>query len=301
MSANHVEADRGVVCPPFDLVRATVGDWETVQRWAAAEGRNPSVGDTRLFMAKDPKGFRVGHQDSRLVSSVSVVRYDDFYAHIGHLLVAPDLDAVDYRRATFTAAVQLAKERAIGLDADPDQLDFYHGHGFEPAWRAIRYQGRPSPYPRTSPHVDLYQRQDRIPTAAMDAAVFPAQRHAFAIGFAALPGRYAVVYRTRNVVQGYGVLRPAHHGIRIGPVYADSEIAAAALLGALCDRACQLNASTVAIDVPDNNPTAMALAEAFGLHHDSETTRMYRPGRNGVPPAKSSDQTCFALTSLELG
>lgn len=301
MSTSHVATDREAACPPFDLVRATVGDWETVQRWAAAQGRSLGIGDSRLFMAKDPKGFRVGHQDGRLVSSVSVVRYDDFYAHVGHLLVAPDLDAADYRRATFTAAMQLTKERAVGLDAVPDQIDFYRGHGFEPAWRAIRYRGRPSPHPRPNPHVGLYQRQDRIPTAAMDAAVFPAPRHAFAIGFAALPGRYALVYRTRNVVQGYGVLRHAHHGMHIGPIYADSEIAAIALLGALCDRACQLNASTVTIDVPDNNPTAMALAEACGLNHDSETTRMYHPGRHGVPPATSSDQTCFAVTSLELG
>lgn len=300
MSTNHVATDRDAFCPPFDLVRATVGDWETVQRWAAAEGRNPGVGDARLFMVKDPKGFRVGHQDGRLVSSVSVVRYDDFYAHIGHLLVAPDIDVVDYRRTTFTAAVQLAKQRAIGLDAAPDQLDFYRGHGFEPAWRAIRYQGRPSPNPRSNPRIDLYRRQDHIPTAAMDAAVFPSPRHAFAIAFAATPGRFALVYRTRNMVQGYGVLRPAHHGMRIGPIYADSEIVAADLLRALCGHASELT-SIITIDVPDNNPTAMTLAEACGLHHDSETTRMYHPGRYRIPPAKSADRTCFALTSLELG
>ena len=282
------------------FAKATASDWETVQRWAANAGCNPGIGDARLFMTADPGGFRVGRQDGWLVSAVSVLRYSDVYAHLGNLLVAPDARGQGWGRATFAAAMPLAYDRITGVDATPERVDFLGRHGFAPAWRAIRYQGRPTPAPRTDPHVVRLERRRMHLLAPWDAAVFPAPRHALAVSFTATVGRHTLAYQGKTAIQGYGVLRPAHQGIRIGPIYADSEATAAALLGALCDRASQLDADTITVDVPDNNPAALALAEACGLHRAGETVRMYHPGRHEVPAAKSSN-TCFALTSLEAG
>jgi len=282
------------------LCKATAGDWTTVTRWAADAGWNPGIGDARMLMDADPTSFRVGRQDDRLISAVSIVRYPGGYAHLGNLLVAPDMRGIGWGRTTLAAALPLAGERTIGADVPPDLTDLLGQQGFERVWRTIRYQGRPSPHPQPTPYVAPLERRELTRLAAMDAEVFPVPRHGLAMGFAASPGHHTLVYRRgAAAIQGYGVLRPAHQGMRIGPVYADSDTTAHALLKTLCDRASRLDASSITLDVPDCNPGASSVAEDYGLHRVSETTRMYRPGRHPVPT--TSSRTCFALTSLETG
>lgn len=292
--------DDDEVSGAFGMVKATASDRKTVERWAAEHGRNPGDLDT-LLATVATTGLHVGCQDGRLVSSVSVMSYDERYAHLGFVLVAPDMRGLGYEAATLTEALYLADGRTIGVDAAVDQYEFFRSNGFEPAWRTLCYQGRPSPHPRTNPHLTPFDRHtDDGPAAIMDDAAFPAPRYAFAIAMARARHRYALVYREGTTFRGYGVLRPAHTGMRIGPIYADSEIVATALLAALCDHACTLNAATITVDVPDNNPIAAALAESCGLRPAGETTRMYRAGRDRAP-AEKSNRNCYALTSLELG
>jgi GNAT superfamily N-acetyltransferase len=282
------------------LHEATKADLETVERWAATEGRNPGTEDARLLTTQDPDGFLVGHLDDRLVCSVSIVRYGMGYAHLGNLLVAPDMRGHGLEKAAFTAALRLADGRTIGGDAAPEQLNLFRRYGFAPAELTARYKAAPAPQPRINPHVTALERHDYNQLGVLDAAAFPAPRHALAIAFAALPGRHTLVYREKTIVRGYGVLRPAHSGMRIGPLYADSEIVALALLDALSGLAASLNARTITIDIPLINPYGIELARSRGLHLAEQTRRMYRPGHSGIPTA-ASGRSCSALTSLELG
>ena len=57
-----------------------------------------------------------------------------------------------------------------------------------------------------------------------------------------------------------------------------------------------MRAKTVAIDVPDNNAAAVAMARRLGLEPAFETARMY------TGPAPEIDSAgLFGVTSLELG
>lgn len=282
------------------MVPATGADHATIVRWAAGQDRRPGVGDARLAGLKDPEGFLVGHLDHRLVCSASIIRYGRDYAHLGYVLAAPDMRGRGLEKIALTAALRLAHGYTIGVDVPREQLGLYRLHGFTPAASTIRYQGAPAPQPRSDRRVSVLLRRDFNQVGTLDAAAFGAPRHALAIAVAASPGKHTLVYRDKNVVRGYGVLRPAHEDMRIGPLHADSEIVAAALLDGLCGIAVTLKADTVTIDVPDTSPCAIGVVNSRGLHPAGGTVRMYRLGHNGVPNSAAS-RFYFALTSLELG
>jgi GNAT superfamily N-acetyltransferase len=282
------------------IVPATGADYATIVRWAAGENRRPGAGDARLAGLKDAEGFLVGHLDHRLVCSASIIRYGSDYAHLGYLLAAPDMRGRGLERLALTSALRLAHGYTIGVDAPRDQLGLFRLHGFTPTASTIRYQGAPAPQSRRDRCVSALLRRDFNQVGMLDAAAFGAPRHAVAIAVAASRGQHTLVYRDNSVILGYGVLRPAHDGMRIGPLYADSEIVASALLDGLCGIATTLKADTVAIDVPDTSPAAIGLVSSRGLHPAGGTVRMYRLGHNGVPNNAAS-RLYFALTSLELG
>jgi hypothetical protein len=131
--------------------------------------------------------------------------------------------------------------------------------------------------------------------AAYDLRCFPAERRAFLGRWLTEPGHVAYVRLRDGVVRGYGVIRPARSGHRVGPLFADTSDDAAALLDALLVHADP--GACVALDVPEEHSAARAVVEARGLAPASYTVRMYA----GAAPALDSAGRVFAGTSLELG
>jgi hypothetical protein len=76
-------------------------------------------------------------------------------------------------------------------------------------------------------------------------------------------------------------------------LFADSPDIAAALVSALAEKT---GATAVAIDTPDINKPAVALAEQAGLKPSFETARMYTGANPEIDYAG-----LFGVTSLELG
>lgn len=95
-------------------------------------------------------------------------------------------------------------------------------------------------------------------------------------------------------IQGFGVLRPCREGFKVGPLFAASPATAAGLLGEL--RRGLAPDSCFVLDVPGNNPDALALAENLGMVRVFATARMYQ----GAPPALP-EREIFGITSFELG
>jgi hypothetical protein len=95
-------------------------------------------------------------------------------------------------------------------------------------------------------------------------------------------------------LRGWGVIRACRVGHKIGPLVADTPDIAAALHAALCSRVPAGEA--VFLDVPMNNPDAVALAEREGMRVVFETARMY----TGDAPACEM-QRVYGITSFELG
>ncbi|MET9493691.1 GNAT family N-acetyltransferase [Streptomyces sp. NPDC006552] len=274
----------------LDISRAAFADWPVIQGWAADEGWNPGLGDGACFFAQDPDGFFLGRIDGEPVSAVSVVTYGPAYAFLGCYLVRPDLRGRGHGLATWRAGLRHAGERTVGLDGVVAQQHNYRASGFAPAHRTIRFTGLAAH--RAAPAAGI------VPAAAEPAAVLaydsachPADRPRFLAAWLAAEGHTALARVVDGRVTGYGVVRPAHEGRRIGPLFADTADDARALFDALAS-----GGGPVGIDVPATNTEAVALVEARGLTAGFETARMYTG-----PVRPYAQDRVYGVTTLELG
>lgn len=292
---DHRSGDAG----GLTVTAASLEEWHDVVAWAADEGWNPGLGDAECFHPTDPAGFFIGRLGTQLISSISIVTYSDRFAFLGYYLVHPEHRRRGLGLTTWRAALPHAGKATIGLDAVPAQQAVYERAGFTPAHRTIRYTGRPGGsggggatpgagiVPVTAAHVDA--------VAAYDRGCFPADRHGFVARWLTAAGRTAYVHLEEGRVAGYGVLRPARSGQRIGPLFADTPEGAEALFDALTSHLGPDD--EVHLDVPEPHESARALAAARGLTPRSHTVRMYT---GPVPPSRG-EHTTYAVTSLELG
>ncbi|WP_171908744.1 GNAT family N-acetyltransferase [Streptomyces nanshensis] len=288
-TASHAADELGVS-------RASSQEWLQVEEWAAEEQWNPGLGDTACFHPTDPEGFFLGRRGGSPVSAVSVVNYSGDFAFLGYYLVHRDLRGTGLGKATWDAAVLHAGERTVGLDAVLEQEPTYRRSGFVPDYRTGRYGGRltargaapsPSVVPVTPEHFEAL--------AAYDEQCFPAPRRGFLERWLNAPGHRARVFLDgEGDPAGYGVIRQARSGHRVGPLFADTPEAADALFDALTAHLSQDD--EVYVDIPESHEAAVAIATSRGLELGFESVRMYK----GTPPAVSSERV-FGVTSLELG
>lgn len=277
---------------PQDLVvtRATLDDWTVVARWAGDEGWNPGLSDASCFFAQDPEGFFIGRLDGEPVTAVSVVTYGADYAFLGFYLVRPDLRGRGYGLTTWTSALAHADGRTVGLDGVTAQQDNYRKSGFEFAHRTFRYSGTA---PEAAVPADVRPVEDARAVAAYDSACHPADRPRFLERWLSTDGHRALARVVDGRLTGYGVIRPGRDALRIGPLFADTAADARALLAGL---AAEAAGREFAIDVPEPNAAAIALAEEYGLTPSFETARMYTG-----PIRPYAEERVFGVTTLELG
>ncbi|MFF9909661.1 GNAT family N-acetyltransferase [Streptomyces sp. NPDC013457] len=275
---------------------ATLEDWALVRDWAAAEGWNPGLSDAPAFFAQDPEGFFLGRVDGEPVSAVSVVNYSDRYAFLGFYLVRPDLRGRGHGLATWRAGLAHAGGRTVGLDGVPDQQENYRRSGFALAYRSARYVGEVGASGSPAPDVVPAARVDPAALSAYDSTCHHADRPRFLASWLTTPGHRALARVVDGRLTGYGVVRPAEGEARIGPLFADTPADAAVLLDALAAEARAFGSPRIAVDMPEANPSAAALALERGLEPTFETARMYTGEVRPVAREK-----VFGVTTLELG
>lgn len=289
----------------FEIGPARSGEWDQVVRWAAAEGWNPGRHDAEHFLAVDPEGFLLGREDGEVVSAISVVNYSEDYAFLGFYLVRPDRRGRGMGIATWKAGIAHAGGRTIGLDGVPDQQDNYRRSGFTSAYTTVRHSGVVdgaidgavdgllAGAAGDGARIVALSEVDSTAIARLDAACHPADRFAFATAWATDARHVARARIVDGELTGYGVLRPAEDGFRVGPLLAATPRDAEALLGALLVEA---RGTRVAIDIPEPHHLAVALAEQFGLTPSSTTARMYTGGIRSLQYSH-----VYGVMSLELG
>ncbi|GAA3797101.1 GNAT family N-acetyltransferase [Streptomyces chiangmaiensis] len=276
----------------FVVARATLDDWPVISGWAADEGWNPGLSDGPAFFAQDPEGFFIGRLGEAPVSAISVVNYGPDYAFLGCYLVRPDLRGRGLGPTTWKTALAHAGDRTIGLDGVVAQQGNYRRSGFAFAHRAVRFSGialadEAAPGVRPAENADL----DAI--GEYDSACYPADRPRFLEHWLTAHGNRVFVRLEGDRLTGYGVIRPARDGLRVGPLFADTAEDAGSLFAALAAKAA---GRPLAIDVPEPNTAGVALAERSGLTPSFETARMY------TGPVRSfAGERVFGVTTLELG
>ncbi|MFF5718192.1 GNAT family N-acetyltransferase [Streptomyces buecherae] len=277
------------------VTTASMDDWLQVARWAAEEGWNPGRGDAPIFHAVDPAGFFIGRLGGRPVTAVSIVNYSPQYAFLGFYLVHPDHRGRGLGLATWRAAFPHAGDRTVGLDAVPAQQAAYQRAGFAPAHQTTRYGGIPtSTTPADPPTITPVTDGHLNSLATYDQQCFPADRSTFLAHWLTAPGHVAYAAVRDGEITGYGVIRPAQDGRRIGPLFADTPEDADALFNTLITHLSP--GEEVHLDIPEPHKGALSLAGAHGLAPRSHTIRMY----TGPVPPTHEDRT-YAVTTLELG
>jgi len=277
----------------LQITRASLADWPTIQGWCADEGWSPGDHDGPCFLAQDPEGFFIGRIGGEPVSAVSVVNYGDAFSFLGLYLVKPEFRGRGHGLATWKAALPRAGDRTIGLDGVVAQQDNYRKSGFSPAHRTVRYCADLTPDGSGSAAAVPLAEAGIDEVADYDALCFPAPRPVFLREWFAAPGHVGRALIVDGRLVGYGVLRAAGDGYRVGPLFADSRVYAEVILDALV---AGVGGGKIMIDVPETNAEALAMVGALGMEPTFEVARMY------TGPVRDTDHDrVFGVTSLELG
>ncbi|WP_029004161.1 GNAT family N-acetyltransferase [Azorhizobium doebereinerae] len=278
-----------------DIIRTlTPAEVDLAMDWAAREGWNPGLADAPAFLAQDGQGFLGLIRDGALAATISVVLYGPGYGFLGFYICRPDLRGQGLGLKLWQAGMARLGARTVGLDGVVAQQENYKKSGFVLAHRNIRYGGVPRPVAAEGPVRAVTA--DLLPAViAYDAGIVPAPRPDFLARWLVPPGGLALAAGEGEAVTGYGVIRRAREGWRIGPLFADTPAAGRALFAGLIAHAGG-EAGPVYMDVPEPHAAARALAEEAGLASCFDTARMYK----GADPKLPLDRI-YGITSLELG
>ncbi len=278
------------------LIRTmTLAELKEVLAWAEQEGWRPGVADADYFYQADPKGFFIGLLDGEPIGSISAVTYGDAYGFIGLYIVKPEYRQQGFGIQLWQTAMAYLQGRNIGLDGVLAQQGNYQKSGFQIAYRHVRYQGLATAWPAL-PDSHVLPAAD-VPfneLLSYDSRLFATPRPAFLKAWLTLQQGTALAVLSSQRLSGYGVIRACHSGYRIGPLFADTDTEAEALLVALL--ATVPKGSPFFIDIPEPNRQALALVSRRAMQPIFETARMYTQ----TPPSVDIGKI-FAVTSLELG
>lgn len=279
---------------PYEIRRMSRRDVDLAIEWAEAEGWNPGLQDATCFHAADPDGFLVGMLNDEPIATISVVKYDVSFGFLGLYIVKPAYRGQGYGIALWNAGLEHLAGCTIGLDGVVEQQGNYRKSGFDLAYRNVRYEGvrarEVAVEPRVVPAADVAF--DEL--NAYDRSAFGVDRAPFLRCWLNQRNAHAVALREQASIAGYGVIRPAGRGFKIGPLFADGPQNAEAIFNALV--AAVPAGETIVFDTPEANVAAVALAERHNMRVAFETARMYA----GRAPAVAVERV-FGVTTFELG
>ncbi len=268
-----------------------------VVSWAAQEGWNPGQKDPTTFYNTDPQGFFIGELDGEPISCISAVAYGQRYGFVGFYIVKPDFRGQGYGLKTWNAGIAYLKsqpERILGLDGVVAQQHNYERSGFRLAHRNSRFQGQFTEEFTVAPQLRAIQDLAWSELVAFDRQFFPGERESFLQAWLQQPQTISYAHVDfQEQLQGYGAIRPAETGWRIGPLFARNYEVAESIFRGLVS---QIQGAACFLDIPFANPNAVKLVEAHGMTPMFETGRMY------TPQAPQIDlEGIYGITSLELG
>lgn len=270
---------------------------DVVLDWAAAEGWNPGIHDADAFWAADANGFVGMERDGELIGSGAVVSYDGQAGFMGLFIMRPDCRGRGLGRQLWFHRRDLLRSRldagaAISMDGVFAMQSFYAKGGFVFTHRNLRMRGVGVAGSRHGRIEDLAS----MPFAEVeefDRRHFGAPRGEFLRKWICPVGGRALGYVEGDGVAGMGVVRRCREGWKIGPLFAGRPAIADALFTAL---AAQAEGQPVFLDIPENNPDAVALA---ARHHLTEVFGCARMVFGPVP--RTPWGSIYGITTLELG
>lgn len=279
--------------------QATRDELALAVEWAAAEGWNPGARDADTFWAADLEGFVCAERDGEVIATGSVVAYGRAFGFMGFFIVRPDLRGQGIGRDFWYWRRNLLRSRLdvgspIGMDGVFDMQPFYAKGGFAFTHRNLRMAGlgRTAPVEANGALLklrDLPMEQ----VAVFDRRHFGFSREAFLARWIDPVGGLGIGIANDGELKGMGVVRPCQSGFKIGPLFAEDSATAERLWVALSNHAA---GQPLFLDIPENNPAAVAMAQRHQLEEVFGCARMYC---GPIPDLPWSN--IYGVTTFELG
>ena len=290
------------ISPELKIRSMTRPEVTELVAWAAREGWNPGLHDAEVFWATDPEAFIAAELDGDLIGGGAITAYDGEFGFMGFFIVRPEYRGRGYGDTLWHARRRRLLERlrpgaSIGLDGVFTMQDYYAKGGFVFSHRTLRFRAAIAQRPTTSPDDD----QNIVPVTAVpfeqvltyDRTCVPARRPNFLRRWIKQTDALALGYLRDGRLHGCGVVRRCGEGCKIGPLFADDSQTAEALYAHLAGFAV---GGPLFLDVPENNPAALALAAQRQMIEVFGCARMYL----GPPPVIAHERI-FGVTTFELG
>ncbi|MDE1463339.1 GNAT family N-acetyltransferase [Spartinivicinus poritis] len=262
--------------------------------WAAKEGWNPGVNDAECYYHADPNGFLIGLLDNEPIATISAVKYGESFGFLGFYIVHPSYRGKGYGLKIWEAGINYLKGCNIGLDGVVEQQENYKKYGFQLAYRNIRFEGLGGGSSTIQSNiVDL----STVPFATIEQysrPFFPAKRTMFLKSWINQSDCNALGAVQNDSLAGYGVIRKALSGYKVGPLFANTPEIADDLFLALKQGI--EPSQPVYLDIPEVNQEALKLAKRYNMQSVFETARMYSIKTPDLPLDRF-----YGVASFEVG
>ena len=237
-------------------------------------GWNPGLRDAEVLYESDPRGFFIAEVEGELAGIILCAAFGKDFGFGTCFLVKPEFRPLNVGAALIKRAGRyLGAKRNIAFNAVAEKVKDYQGLGFKPVYEIVRRQGIVPRGGETNGCIPLEQLPfDEL--AAYDSKIFQNDRRAFLTNLVRQPGTISMAVVENEVISGYGIMRPAHTGYRVEPLFAETPAIAEHLLGSLFAHA-EPDAPVI-IDVPTPNTHALALADKYFPAKLFRMVRMYR-------------------------
>ena len=266
---------------------------------SAEAGWNQTAGDWQIFL---DLGSAVGvtGADGRLIATAATLPHASRFAWISMVLVT----AAQRRQGLARWLLRDCIERLTGrqlvpvLDATPAGRSVYSGIGFRDAWSMRRLVGRAAQAPQEGPAAEGVTVRPLDPAdwpkiIAYDAAIFGADRGALLRRLAGRLPQAALIAERQGRLAGFLLGRDGRVMNQLGPLVAESDQVARALLAP----AFAAVALPLAVDVPDRHAGLGGWLLTLGFTAERPLTRMVY----GTSAAFDDPTRLFAIAGPELG
>lgn len=288
----------------FEVVETSIGAALAVERLGVgdltgglalsdAAGWNQTADDWRLFLER---GHVVGCRDveGRLVASAAALPYDAAAGWVSMVLVDAGWRHRGLATALLRECVDSLRRRGRGavLDATPAGAPVYQRLGFVAGFAFDRWEGEgEADAAAASQGSASDQREhDAAEVAEIDAEAGAVARHFLLRDFLARPGSKLLRAASGS---GFVIARAGRRATQIGPLVADSDAAALALV----DAALSATPGPVFIDVPQRCVALATDLERRAFTRQRAFTRM----AFGASQLLAARDRVFALAGPEFG
>jgi GNAT superfamily N-acetyltransferase len=275
------------------------GDLAAALSLSTEAGWNQNADDWRIFL---DLGSAVGLVDGggRLIATAATLPHAGRFAWISMVLVTAAQQRQGLARWLLRDCIErLTRHRLVPvLDATPAGRGVYLGLGFHDAWGMRRLVCRAQQAPRPQAPADGLTVR-RLDTAdwpqviAYDATIFGADRGVLLRRLAERLPQAALIAEHHGRVAGFLLGRDGRVMNQLGPLAAESDQAARALLAHALDAV----AVRLAVDVPDRHATLGEWLQTLGFAAERPLTRMV----HGTSAAFDDPARLFAIAGPELG